>query len=225
MSRPDRSDTSSTVAAHRRALAAVKAHPLAAALAILTLALATIAATSGESRHTPRASSRAVSTPATGSHRVAPTLPATTGTPATPEPESRSAPNAGRERHRRVAAAHGQRSGRALWPRAALTTARRFLSIYLPYTYGQLAANAIQAATPRLRARIAANPPGVPTAIRRLHPRVTALAIIPGRIVDAGAGWVASASVSDRQQTYHVAVTLGQWHGRWLVTSILAPSG
>jgi hypothetical protein len=49
--------------------------------------------------------------------------------------------------------------------------------------------------------------------------------IIPARIVDAGAGWAATATVSDRQEVYHVTVTLDQQHGRWLVTAILAPSG
>jgi hypothetical protein len=73
--------------------------------------------------------------------------------------------------------------------------------------------------------RIAANAPEVPDAIRRLHPRVTAVTIIPALIVDAGAEWAASATVSDRQQTYQLTATLGEQHGRWLVTAILAPTG
>ena len=111
-----------------------------------------------------------------------------------------------------------------LWPRAALSAARRFLRTYLPFTYGQLPAWAIRGAVPALRTRIAASPPEVPATIRRLHPRVTALTIIPARIMDAGAGWAATATVTDRLETYHVTVTLGQQHRRWLVTSILAPS-
>jgi hypothetical protein len=111
-----------------------------------------------------------------------------------------------------------------LWPRAALTTARRFLNTYLRFTYGQLPARTIRGAAPALRTRIAASPPQVPATIRHLHPRVTALTIIPARIIDAGAGWAATATVSDRHETYPVTVTLGQQHGRWLVTAILAPS-
>jgi hypothetical protein len=223
MKPPDRSHASSPVAAKCRALAGVKAHPVAAALAILTLALAIIAA-AGESRHTPPARTAVGGTHAAGPQRVAPTVPATSASAVAHGAEPRATASASRKRDRRAAAPRGQRTGRALWPRGALSAARRFLRTYLPFTYGQLPARAIQAAAPSLRARIAANPPQVPAAIRRLRPRVTALAIIPARIIDAGARWAATATVSDRQETYHVIVTLDQQHGHWLVTAILTPS-
>jgi hypothetical protein len=208
--------------AHRRARAAVKAHPIAATLATLTLALAIIAV-ANELRYRPRPQAGGISAHTGRREGALVTVLPNPGLRSGHAPRRRSAVTAARER-RRGAPAHENGTGRALWPRGALTAARRFLRTYLPFTYGQLGAGAIQAVTPRLRARIAADPPGVPAPIRRLHPRVTALTIIRARIIDAGAGWAATAIVTDRQQTYHVTVTLGQQHGRWLVTSILAPS-
>jgi hypothetical protein len=110
-----------------------------------------------------------------------------------------------------------------LWPTAARSGARRFLSTYLPFTYAQIPASKIQAATPALHARIASDPPDVPSPIRRLHPQITALAIIPARIVNPGSGWAATATITDGQQRYQVTIKLGHAHGRWLVTAILTP--
>jgi hypothetical protein len=218
----DRTHASLTGVARRRALAAGEAHPVAAALAVLTLALAILAAAGSESRDTPRAQTGLVPTQARpeGTVPSAPKL----GSVAAHGPQRRPVPTA-KHGHRRGAAVHRRRTGRALWPRAALNAAERFLHTYLPFTYGQLPASAIAGATPMLRARIAANPPAVPAAIRRLHPTVTALTIIAARIADAGTGWAATATVSDRRESYQVTVKLGQQHGRWLVTSIVAPSG
>ena len=222
MNPPDRSHTSSPGAADRRALAAVKAHPVLAAVAVLTFALAILTGAGG-SRHTPR--------PHTGVISARPGRPDGALVTVLANPRLRSAhalqPRSavtGTLDHRRAAPAHGQRTRRALRPRATLTAARQFLSTYLPFTYGQRPARAIHGAVPALRTRIAANPPQVPATIRRLHPRVTALTIIPARIIDAGARWAATATVSDRHETYHVTVMLGRRHGRWLVTAILAPS-
>jgi hypothetical protein len=93
---------------------------------------------------------------------------------------------------------------------------------YLPFTYSQLPATKIQAAAPRLHAHLAANPPEVPQAIHHLHPRVTALAIIPARIADAGEGWAATVTVTDGLESYDITVKLAQLHRRWLVTTVLA---
>jgi hypothetical protein len=108
-----------------------------------------------------------------------------------------------------------------LLPLQAQDAARQFLQTYVSFTYAQLPVNQIQAATPELRAHIAANPPNVPRTIHRLHPRIIALAIVPAQIVDAGAGWAATAEVDDRLETYRVTVKLGQLHGRWLVIALL----
>lgn len=222
MSRPNRSHPPAAGDAHRCAFTAVKAHPVAAAVAVLTLALAILTAL-GESRRTPQPQTGVISAHAGRPQGALVTVLANPALRSGQGPQPRSATTAMRER-RRAAPAHANGTGRMLWPPAALTAARRFLRTYLPFSYRQLGAGAIQAVTPRLRARIAANPPGVPATIRRLRPRVTALTIIPARIIDAGAGWATTATVTDRHETYHVTVTLGQQHGRWLVTSILAPS-
>jgi hypothetical protein len=110
-----------------------------------------------------------------------------------------------------------------LWPPAAADAARRFLEAYLPFTYGQLPAREIPAASSALRARIASNRPRVPEAIHRLHPRVTNLLVEPARVQDAGAGWAASATVVDGLESYPVAVKLGEIDGRWIVTALLPP--
>jgi hypothetical protein len=91
----------------------------------------------------------------------------------------------------------------------------------VPFTYGQLPASRIQAASSALRAHIAANPPHVPPAIHRLHPRITALHIEPAEIDDGGKGWAASATVKDGIETYVVTVKLGQTGGQWLATRLL----
>jgi hypothetical protein len=222
MNPPDRSHTALTGAAQRRARAAVRAHPIAAAVAALTLALALLTAL-GESRHIRQPQTGVISAHAGRSQGAAVTVLPNPGLRSGQARQPRSATTAARSR-RRAAPAHANGSGRMLWPRAALSAARRFLRTYLPFTYGQLPARTIRGAVPALRMRIAARPPEVPATIRRLHPRVTALTIIPARITDAGAGWAATATVSDRQETYHVTVTLARQHGRWLVTALLAPS-
>jgi hypothetical protein len=222
MNPPDRSHTFSTGAAQRRARTAVKAHPIAAAVATLTLALALLTALR-ESRHTSRPQIGVISAHARRPQGAVVTVLANPGLRSGQATQPRSAVTITRSR-RRAAPTYANGTGRMLWPSAALSAARRFLRTYLPFTYGQLPARTIRGAVPALRTRIAASPPEVPATIRRLHPRVTALTIIPARIIDSGAGWAAIATVTDRLETYHVTVTLGQQHGRWLVTSILAPS-
>jgi hypothetical protein len=109
-----------------------------------------------------------------------------------------------------------------LWPTGADRAARQFVTTYLRFTYAQLPPRKIQAATPQLQAHIAANPPEVPEQIHRLRPRVIMLAIIPARIADAGAGWAATATVTDGLESYQITVNLGSRQRRWLATAILA---
>ena len=222
MNPPDRSPTPAAEDAHRRALTAVKAHPVAAVVAVLTLALAILTAV-GESRDTPRPQTGVIGAHTGRTEGALITVLPNPGLRGGQAPQPRSPVTATRER-RRAAPAHANGTGGALWPRGALNAARRFLSTYLPFTYGQIPARAIRSAVPALRTRIASNPLAVSATVRRLHPQVTALTIIPARIIDAGAGWAATATVTDRHETYQVTVTLDQQHGQWLVTSILAPS-
>lgn len=218
---PDQTRIRSTGVARRHALAAVKSHSTAATLAALTLAAATIVVAQGPQR-TSRLQTGIVDTQGARPERV--TTPSAVTSPSPPAHGAQTRAAATGRRERRLGHARpGQRIGQALWPHAAGNAAQRFLRTYLPYTYGQLPPRAIQAAAPRLRARIAANPPEVPAAIRRLHPTVTALTIIPARIADAGAGWAATATVTDGPQNYEVTVKVGRQHGRWLVTAILTP--
>src|SRR5205807_1884132 len=81
MSLRDQSHTPSPGGAHRRALAAVKAHPNAATLAIVTLAVA-IPAMATESRSTTRAQTGVVATHAARPQGLVPTVPATPGSTA-----------------------------------------------------------------------------------------------------------------------------------------------
>jgi hypothetical protein len=97
------------------------------------------------------------------------------------------------------------------------------VTTYLRFTYGQLPASKIQAVAPQLQAHIAENPPEVPEPIHRLRPRVTTLAIIPARIADDGAGWAATATVTDGLESYQITVNLAPRQRRWLATAILAP--
>jgi hypothetical protein len=200
--------------ARRAALAAVKAHPLGTIVAIVALTL-TIFAMAGQQRR-PRAANN-------GSSATRPPRPHLAM--GTPPASSRSQPPPARatRRERARAPAGARTQPRSLWPQAARSAARRFLSTYLPFTYAQIRASKIQAATPTLHIRIASDPPDVPSPIRRLHPQITALTIIPARIVNAGSGWAATATITDGQQRYQVTIKLGHAHGRWLVTGILTP--
>jgi hypothetical protein len=100
--------------------------------------------------------------------------------------------------------------------RAATT---RFLSTYLPYTYGQLPARRVTNASPQLLHHLERQPPHVPAAVRFLHPAVRSLSFER----DPAGGWAAITTVSDRQQTYQMTIQLDHAHGRWLATAILTP--
>lgn len=208
--------------ARRTAPAAIKAHPIAATFAILALALPLLAA-SGEHGHPRRHQilSMTVTAPEARAGGAGDMTPATSASLGVHGRQGRAA-SPQHESQRRPVGARTQASSRAPWPRGAQKPARRFLNTYLRFTYGQLPARDIAGATPQLRARLAANPPAVPAATRRLRSHITALALIPARIADAGPGWAATATVTDRQETYQVTVKLGRRHGRWLITAIRA---
>jgi hypothetical protein len=105
-------------------------------------------------------------------------------------------------------------------PPAGLRAAtNRFLSTYLPYTYGQLPGRRLRNASLRLLHHLERQPPNAPPAVRSLQPAARSLAFE----LDPAGGWAAIVTVVDGQQSYRVTVKLDDVHGRWLVTAILAP--
>ena len=101
---------------------------------------------------------------------------------------------------------------------AAKRTARRFLTDYLPYTYGRRPARSIRAATPPLRRRLATERPRVPPAVRRRHPRVL---LVQAEGVSRTHGAV-TALVSDGGHRYTVELELHRGRPGWTVTNVAA---
>jgi hypothetical protein len=192
-------------------IAAAKAHPVAAALAIVAVTVAILIPTdklADEPR--PHATGRA--TPAVVIARGP-------SPPAGPVVAGQS----GALLKPRRRARHAASPARRLWPQAAQVAARSFLATYVPFTYAQLPASKIRADDPQLQAQIAANPPGVPEWVDRLHPDISTPAIVPARLADAGAGWAATVIVTDGLERYQISVKIALRQRRWLVTSILSP--
>ena len=100
-------------------------------------------------------------------------------------------------------------------PTAARRAAMGFTDSYLAYTYAHAGVEALRDLTTRLRAMIAAHPPRVPQSVRARDPRVASL-VLSRR----GAEWVASANVTDGQNTYQVTSLVGRVDGRWLVVAL-----
>jgi hypothetical protein len=100
-------------------------------------------------------------------------------------------------------------------PAAARQAATGFVVSYLAYTYGHAGVEALRDLTATLRATLAGHPPRVPQGIRSLDPRVASLTLSPD-----GTEWLASANVTDRQNTYEVISVVGRVRGRWLVVAL-----
>lgn len=143
-----------------------RAFTLAALVLLLAAALLTLTAGDDGRHPTPRAST-----------------PSTTAPP-TPSPESEP-PRPPRAPARRVERA----------PKPVTVLARRFLSDYLGYLYGQRRAGGIEGASRSLRRRLAADHPRVPAAARRRRPRVVALE--GTRVRGRAATWAVRARVAD----------------------------
>jgi hypothetical protein len=95
-------------------------------------------------------------------------------------------------------------------------TARVFLAGYLPFSYGRGSADALRAASARLRARLAAERPRVPARERRRHARVVLL-----QLDGAGRTWAGvMALVDDGVRRYSVALTLARFGRAWQVTRV-----
>ena len=106
-------------------------------------------------------------------------------------------------------------AARPVGPHAARDTAMTFTTGYLAFTYGHAGIGQLRGVTSRLRAELAAHPPRVPTTVRAREPRVASLALSPD-----GKGWLASANVTDAQNTYQVISILGRVHGSWRVVAL-----
>jgi hypothetical protein len=106
-------------------------------------------------------------------------------------------------------------AARATGPSAARRVAREFTDSYLAYTYGHAGVEPLRNLTTKLRATLGGHRPRVPESIRRLEPRVASL-VLSRR----GAEWVASANVTDGQNTYQVTSLVGRVRGRWLVVAV-----
>lgn len=106
-------------------------------------------------------------------------------------------------------------AARPTGPRAARDTAMTFTSGYLAFTYGHAGIGQLRGVTSGLRAELAAHPPRVPPTVRARDPRVASLALTPD-----GKGWLASANVTDGQNTYQVISILRRVHGSWRVVAL-----
>ena len=106
-------------------------------------------------------------------------------------------------------------AARPVGPDAARDTAMTFTTGYLAYTYGHAGVGQLRELSTGLRAALAANPPRVPPTVRALDPRIASLALSPD-----GRDWLASANVTDGQNTYQVISILGRVHGSWRVMAL-----
>jgi hypothetical protein len=106
-------------------------------------------------------------------------------------------------------------AARPTGPRAARDTAMTFTTGYLAYTYGHAGIGQLRRVTSGLRAELAAHPPRVPPTVRARDPRLASLALSPDR-----KGWLASANVTDGQNTYQVISIVGWVHGSWRVVAL-----
>jgi hypothetical protein len=100
--------------------------------------------------------------------------------------------------------------------RAAKAAARRFLTGYLPFSYGQAGPRAIDAVSDELRHRLESEPPRVPAAERRRRPRVVLLQA--EGVSDVRAAMLAL--VADGARRYTVRVELARRRSGWRVTNV-----
>ena len=99
-------------------------------------------------------------------------------------------------------------------PTAARTAALAFIISWLGYSYGHATPAQLLDLTASLGCALGSRPPHVPPAIRGLHPHVASLTL--GAI---GTRWLASATITDGQNTYQVTTVVGQTRGRWLAVA------
>jgi hypothetical protein len=106
-------------------------------------------------------------------------------------------------------------AARPAGPDAARTTAMTFTTGYLAYTYGHADAGQLRELSHELRAALTANRPRVPQTVRTVDPRIASLALTPD-----GRDWLASANVTDGQNTYQVISVVGRVDRSWRVVAL-----
>ena len=99
---------------------------------------------------------------------------------------------------------------------AVEAAARAFMMGYLPFSYGQERASSIVAVTSQERQDLEVNPPQVPAAVRRRHPRVVGVRMTPY----AAGEWQVTVTVSDGTLSYPIVVVAGDLPAGWEVMAI-----
>jgi hypothetical protein len=101
--------------------------------------------------------------------------------------------------------------------RRAQRVARRFLAVYLPYSYGGGSLRGMGAsASPELRAELAAEPPRVPEGRDGASPRVRSMQAE----LATGRSMAVLAVVADGRRTYSLSLALERVAGDWRVTGL-----
>jgi hypothetical protein len=102
--------------------------------------------------------------------------------------------------------------------RAASAAARRFLSGYLPYSYGRRNARAISSVTPALRDTLARQAPRVPPALAaKARPRLVGNPQVSGI---AGGRVILLARIDDGQSRYVALLTVQRRGRQWAVSQV-----
>jgi hypothetical protein len=101
--------------------------------------------------------------------------------------------------------------------REASAAARRFLTGYLPYSYGRASATTIRSVAPTLQRTLARDTPRVPLALRaKARPRLRGLQLsgITGRRV------IMLARIDDGQSRYAALLTVQRRGHKWAVSQV-----
>jgi hypothetical protein len=117
-----------------------------------------------------------------------------------------------REREAKSAPSVGARQARA-----AVSSSRRFLDGYLPFSYGNLRARKIRAAAALLMRELERSPPRVPVTVARARPQlisVRAEATLGAHAISV------LAVVDDGRRRYDVPLELREAGGHWVVTAV-----
>ena len=102
--------------------------------------------------------------------------------------------------------------------RAASDAARRFLSGYLPYSYGRRDARSIASATPALRDTLARQAPRVPPALaEKARPRLVGNPQVSGI---ANGRVILMARIDDGQSRYVALLTVRRQGRQWVVSQV-----
>jgi hypothetical protein len=149
-----------------------------------------------------------------GVYSTTSTAPITGTTNAAPAAPLQTTDSGGTESSESVRTTASQR--RAV--RAASAAARRFLSGYLPYSYGRRPARTISSATPALRSTLARQAPRVPPALAaKARPRLVGRPQVSGI---AGGRVILLARIDDGQSRYVALLTVQRRGRQWAVSQV-----